>query len=499
MKALWWIFLNIFCIFLCFQIVWWKSVHLERRVVDGRDEILHLQKKIYHLHNALDESYRRERYMEKEWKGIEYQQIRLQQRNIRCRQENEQYALKYMDLLQTHPNITNERWVARSLDKSREVNSLLANRFLSMLQKSFKTKFTPPPTSHPDEILQRDPQTYPNVRFQRLLPSKTPPEGSAKIIGLTGIRNGAVQLPYFLKSISKYTDAIIILDDNSDDGTGEIVRSLARSFNIEILINKTVWHRDENLDHNILLRAGRELAGGTHFIFLDYDESLSASCQDQDFLRQKIISLRPGQRLYLEWVLFWNSTENWRPGFLDRRVLTIFADDKKSLNEGHHNTSLQMHLPRIPVTGRVIDASTSNCKLLEFRFINLDNCALKEIWYFCIGRVRGNVGGSFPGYSGVLYSTASYPIEKVPSDWLDQDLIEFAKSMDVVEAWRAIQVIKWFKDYGEEFFEYFQEQIGYFDWKVIEDLLTAEGALSSLPKSSSFSLAKAKAESENIW
>eukprot|EP01102_Stenamoeba_stenopodia_P009937 TRINITY_DN2952_c0_g1_i1.p1 TRINITY_DN2952_c0_g1~~TRINITY_DN2952_c0_g1_i1.p1 ORF type:complete len:247 (-),score=43.80 TRINITY_DN2952_c0_g1_i1:46-786(-) len=217
---------------------------------------------------------------------------------------------------------------------------------------------------------------------------------------------------------------------------------------------------------------------------LDYDEAFSPSCLVNNELRNRILRLHPGNRLYLEWILLWNSTEVYRPGFLDRKVITVQADDKKrALNQGHNGTSFQLHLPRLPEIGRVVDMTDSNCKLLEFRFLNLANVALKEVWYYCIGRVRGNTGSSHPGMASWLYNNETIKTENMREGWMDSDLRLFAESMNVIEPWRAIEVLKWFKDYDRSFFNHVSDdRIWIYDWDTIEKSINDNGYLSSLPR-----------------
>ena len=133
-----------------------------------------------------------------------------------------------------------------------------------------------------------------------------------KIIGLVAVRNEADIVGQCLKALSLYTDAIIVLDDASDDGkTVPILESLANECNIVQIIKKTVWFRDEPGDKNKLLEAGRK-AGGTHFIVIDADEIFTSNCLHKNFLRNKILSLQPGDVLHATWIQLWRSTEQYR-------------------------------------------------------------------------------------------------------------------------------------------------------------------------------------------
>jgi len=487
------IFLNVVFLMMVFHINnWLTGQGLEDTVVELEKEVAVLKARNTHLQTEIFDLKRRETYLSSRWASSEFYSSRNRKRLTRCRLENEQYASKYIELLKANPNQTTIDWYSAALTAAKSHTKQLIEKAMQyVLQRH-------PSRSHESVVKQNiidvnlryEPKMYPNIRFQRLQQPKPLPPGQngKKIVGLTGVRNVGPQLPHFLLSLSKYTDAIVVLDDGSTDGTGDLVVQLSEKFNIEILINKTgLWTRDENLDHNLLIRAARELVNGSHFIMLDYDEAFSANCNKDGFLREKMLSLKAGHRLYLEWVLLWNNSRSWRPGFLNRAIITIMADNPtlKPLNLGHQNTSLQMHVPRLPDVGRVIDMSGSDCKLLEFRFLNLENCVLKEIWYYMIGRVHGNSASSYPGYGGKILGQHAVRGEPVNLDWYDEDLDKFAQSMDLVESWRAIEILKWFREYGFDFFQYLGDRISFLDWQAIESIVNRGETMKSLPRSES--------------
>ncbi|MDZ4131253.1 MAG: glycosyltransferase, partial [Hydrogenophaga sp.] len=131
-----------------------------------------------------------------------------------------------------------------------------------------------------------------------------------KIVGLVPVRNEEQYIDQCLRALALYTDAIIVLDDVSTDNTVAIVESLAKECHIERIIKKTIWFRDEPGDRNKMLQAGREI-GGTHFISLDADEMFTAPCKDNNFLRNKILSMEPGDRMKLLWINLWKNVSHF--------------------------------------------------------------------------------------------------------------------------------------------------------------------------------------------
>ena len=134
---------------------------------------------------------------------------------------------------------------------------------------------------------------------------------SPRIIGLVPARNEEDKVEFALRALSKFTDAIVFLDDCSTDGTVQVVRELSESCRVEKIIEKPVWHRDEPGDRNRLLAAGREL-GGSHFVVIDADEAFTANFLDGDALRKRILSLKPREQLSLRWIHLWRSVDQYR-------------------------------------------------------------------------------------------------------------------------------------------------------------------------------------------
>ncbi len=133
----------------------------------------------------------------------------------------------------------------------------------------------------------------------------------AKIVGLVPVRNEAQMIVPCLKALAMYTDAIVVLDDASEDGTVAAVQALQKECHIERIIEKKVWYRDEPGDRNLLLQAGREI-GGTHFIVIDADEMFTANLLKDNVLRNKILALNPGEMLNVTWINLWRSVNQYR-------------------------------------------------------------------------------------------------------------------------------------------------------------------------------------------
>lgn len=118
-----------------------------------------------------------------------------------------------------------------------------------------------------------------------------------KIITLVPVKNESWILRFSLKNFSIFSDEIIILDDNSSDELQEIAKGYPK---VKIVPFKTTEkYVDMSLRRNILLNEGRN-SGGTHFVFLDADETFSDSFAHN--LKEEIASMQRGETLYLPWI-----------------------------------------------------------------------------------------------------------------------------------------------------------------------------------------------------
>lgn len=337
-----------------------------------------------------------------------------------------------------------------------------------------------------------------------------------KIVALVELRNVEKLVEVFLTALSHIVDSIVILDDHSTDLTRNFVllfnerqaryaqQSMGQNPIVEILINKTgEWVREELFDRQILLTVGRKV-GGTHFVLLDYDEYISTNCVHSGLLRREILALRQGESLYLPWVELWKSkylhavlARDVTMNFLTRRQVVIFADDgisqftkrnsiAKVVSNEKVDRNASIHVLRCPrslcsqpprYNGSEIKWGWGNvkllsqCKIIETRFLNLNNVLLKSAWYEALGRVLGAEDGLTTGKMvGMLEaklnpSLTNYKDRKrlgpessfklVPTDlhWLSGFDDHIFDTHQHVELWRAKEILKWHDEFGKNVFK----------------------------------------------
>lgn len=287
----------------------------------------------------------------------------------------------------------------------------------------------------------------------------------AKIVGLVPSRNEAPRLPFCLRALARYTDAIVFLDDCSEDDSLKVVKSLAAECRVERILCKSDWHLDEPGDRNRLLDAGREI-GGTHFISVDADEAFTANCSDHDYLSRLIRTLQPGDQIAVNWIQLWRDVGQFR---LDDSVWTwnykgvIFCDDGRC----RHSSDF-VHTPRVPsnLSGQTYRLSGYTYGLMHFQFVNWRNLLVKQAWYRCLERVRDpqKPAASINERYAPSKDERSIRLRVAPSEWLAGYPFFDAAAVNASEWWREKLVRQWFMKHRQTHFK--DLDIWDIDWSV---------------------------------
>ena len=293
-----------------------------------------------------------------------------------------------------------------------------------------------------DEHLQNNLKFYLNHKIHN----------KKKVVGLIPARNESGIIEQCLRALSLYTDAIVYLDDASDDNSVAVVKSVATKYQVEKIIRKKVWKRDEPGDRNALLKAGREI-GGTHFIVIDADEMLTANCLQDNWLAQQIDRLQPGDRLMLNWIHLWKSPSFYRTdeGWKYRYKDFIFCDDGQC-----SYSSDFIHTSRTPhnLSGKMYSTDGNTWGMLHFQFINWPNVVKKQSWYKCMERIRTPEKPIDQINQRYAFSmdTSREELSPMPSIWIDGYEFFDSTVFDAQEQWRADQMKQWVYQYGKDYF-----------------------------------------------
>lgn len=276
----------------------------------------------------------------------------------------------------------------------------------------------------------------------------------AKIVGMMQVRNEQILIRQCLLALSYYTDAIVILDDASTDGTFEIIQSLATVCNIEKIIRNAAWKDwNEPANKNKLLAAARSI-GGTHMIIIDADEMFTANCRDGDFLRKKILALEPGDSMGCQWINLWRSVNQYRDDgsiWVPRDNERIFCDNGIA---GYPQGFL--HCSPLPkgLDGTYYPSSDTTWGILHFQFVNWRNLLIKQAWYRCLELIHD------PKLStrqlnfmyGRSKDETNIKFKASRAIWFDYPFFD-ASIFEIPEESRKKQIHAWFAVYGRDFFK----------------------------------------------
>ncbi len=309
--------------------------------------------------------------------------------------------------------------------------------------------------------------------------------GAEKIVALLQIRNEEEVIEQFLRMMALHADSIVLLDDASEDDTVEIVKALSNQLPIvEIIENeKSAWRfRSEKDNREKLLLAGRRV-GGTHFILLDADEMFAATTLRNNWLRNKILALKPGQTLRLPTVHPWDNLflyrddEQCNPTLLKWRRVYAFADDGVCSYMDNHSWhgSACIHVSREPekmiCKERVKSFFCKNLDnaVLHFKCVNLENLDIKRVWYICLEFIRLNETAASKEereanahhlnkvyneylYNGILSDVTEIYLTPMPPAWYGYDFFD-GSCYTKASVKRLEEIEKWFSIYGIDYFK----------------------------------------------
>src|SRR3984957_17176063 len=87
--------------------------------------------------------------------------------------------------------------------------------------------------------------------YHKNINAHQPSSKTKKIVGLLQIRNEAILIEQCLHALSFYTDAMVILDDASQDDTVKICQECAQKYHIESILQNesSAWENRSESDN----------------------------------------------------------------------------------------------------------------------------------------------------------------------------------------------------------------------------------------------------------
>lgn len=235
-----------------------------------------------------------------------------------------------------------------------------------------------------------------------------------KIITLLPVKNEDWILEKSLENFSKFSDLIIVLDDNSKDKSLEV----ANKFEKVKVVNFNSTEKVVNMSQrrNILLEEGRK-EKGSHFVFLDADELLS-----ENFINKKeeyLNKMNPGEKLLLPWINIEKINNDFYFKSSDKINFKdfIFCDDGQSKFE-----SKFLSETRTPKSsGKEIQIDFENGYVWHLRKVAPYRDSLKQAWYMCNELIEGSRNAKR------INATYEYNHQKINKGALEQANIDLKK------------------------------------------------------------------------
>lgn len=268
-----------------------------------------------------------------------------------------------------------------------------------------------------------------------------------KIIALLPVKNEAWCLHSYLSSVKKIADHIIALDDGSTDQTKDILQNEGvEILTIDTTVEKTV---DMSRRRQHLLEAGRK-AGGTHFVWLDADETFSANFIPQ--AREIISRLTPGQKIKMRWIHAWKNDYEY---LIDNR--SPFGKTWKDFivcdNQKINFQPQFLSESRTPGSNdNIISLNDNKGVVIHWQFSDWMTVQWKQSWYRCTELIEGSRSArKINNTYGITLDNKQLEVIAIPEHWLANIPKPRIPSGKIPEYRRL--VTNYFDTHGIEFFE----------------------------------------------
>jgi len=265
------------------------------------------------------------------------------------------------------------------------------------------------------------------------------------------VRNEAWIIGRTLKSLMMFCDLAIVADQQSNDGTREIIRE----YGPRVILLDNLQEGHSTNTRISLLKAARDYDGHNFCICVDADEIMSPNILDPDVLA-RFTGVRRGTSVTIPWIQLWRSPHLWRDDksiWSSRWQSVAFKDDR--LAEFGPIRRPNDHNGRIP--GCPSNVQMDEVKLLHFQFVLFERMLSKQRWYRAREAIEIGPDRAYEINNYYCCTNDEREIRFSPSDpeWLGQwnavgiNLEEF-KSSSIY--WYDIEVLRYLRRWGTSYF-----------------------------------------------
>lgn len=279
-------------------------------------------------------------------------------------------------------------------------------------------------------------------------------EGAAepKIVALFSFRDEALFLDSLLSSLEGVVDAVVAIDDFSTDGGAERVFAYRDRWDTHVVPGEPgVRDRPVEKARARLLELGREI-GGTHFVCLDADEAFTAPFQR--YGRERILQLRKGEKLVLQWLAMWKSPVRYRD---DASVWSNNFKDFVVCDDGRLTSHrVAIHGGRTPgsnTSSNQVRLPAGEGAVLHFQFSLWSRFQWKQAWYRCFERaVLKESSAAVNEKYAITLDDPSAVVRELPDSWRPPVFPRLEAPEASRAPWFRDEILRLFDEHGIETF-----------------------------------------------
>jgi hypothetical protein len=256
-------------------------------------------------------------------------------------------------------------------------------------------------------------------------PSMRGTEPHRALVCLTPVRNEAWILERFLEAASTWADAIVVLDQGSDDGSTEIARRFAK---VQLTEYPHATY-DDPIRRSMLIDLARAAVPGPRvLVALDADEFVAADAWEHEEMRE-FLSAPPGTVARMRWInVLPQEPRAWIPEDLTD---FMFVDDDSAFR------GEPMHGPRLPgASGRHVTVDLFGPKVVHLQYLDWDRMRSKQRWYQAQERIEHPAKRPIQIYRQYHHMDALASSERSPlrDEWFAGYGPTFARDLLTVES-----------------------------------------------------------------
>jgi hypothetical protein len=199
------------------------------------------------------------------------------------------------------------------------------------------------------------------------------------------------------------------------------------------------------------LEKGRK-KNGTHFIWLDADEVFTYPFLKNS--RKYIERLKPGEKLAMKWLTTWKTPYFYRD---DKSIWSNIMKDFIVYDIPEYNFE-DKYLSEGRTQGgnteeNLIEIKPEDGSVIHFEYVPWMHFQVKQAWYRCIELIKQPEKAFLINtWYSITLDDPHVGLKKIPKEWLNG--IYIPENINNLPAgWRLEEILKWFDEYGIEFFE----------------------------------------------